>query len=79
MTRGAKAFIYKNQKYRKRYSDKDGSEIWICCNKSCGVSMALFGNIIKRYPQDHLQEELQHISEIRTLLEIYIRKQHLIF
>ncbi|CAF2761124.1 unnamed protein product [Rotaria sp. Silwood2] len=68
-TRGAKAFIYKNQKYRKRCSNKDGSEIWICCNKSCGVSMVLLGNIIKRYPQEHLHEELQHTSEIRTLLE----------
>ncbi|CAF3276334.1 unnamed protein product [Rotaria sp. Silwood2] len=68
-TRGAKAFIYKNQKYRKRCSNKDGSEIWICCNKSCGVSMVLFDNIIKRYPQEHLHEELQHTPEIRTLLE----------
>ena len=68
-TRGAKVFIYKNQKCRKRYSNKDGSEIWIYCNKSCGVSMVLLGNIIKRYPQEHLHEELQHTFEIRTLLE----------
>ena len=67
--RGAKAFIYKNQKYRKRCSNKDGSEIWICCNKSCGVSMVLLDNIIKRSPQEHLHEELQHTHEIRVLLE----------
>ena len=67
--RGAKAFIYKNQKYRKRCSNKDGSEIWICCNKFCVVSIVLLDNTIKRYPQEHLHEELQHTSEIRTLVE----------
>ena len=31
--------------------------------------MVSLGNIIKRYPQEHLHEELQHTSEIQTLLE----------
>ncbi|CAF1182593.1 unnamed protein product [Rotaria sordida] len=67
--RGATAFIYQNQKYRKRCTNKDGSEIWICCNKSCGVSMVLFNGVIKRYPQQHSHNELQHTPDVRAVLE----------
>ncbi|CAF3355050.1 unnamed protein product [Rotaria sp. Silwood1] len=67
--RGARAFIYKNQKYRKRCSNKDGSEIWVCCKKSCGASTVLLNGIIKRYPQEHPHDELQHSSEVRNLLQ----------
>ncbi|CAF0974211.1 unnamed protein product [Rotaria magnacalcarata] len=67
--RGTQAFIYKKQKYRKRCSNKDGSEISVCCNKSCGISIVLQNGIIKRYPQKHLHDELQHTPEIRNLLQ----------
>ena len=64
--RGAKAFIYKNQKYRKRCSNKDGSEIWICCNKFCGyqlfyliiLSNDIHKNIYMKNYNIHLKSEL---------------------
>ena len=74
--RGASAFIYENQKYRKRCSNSDGSEIWVCCNKTCGISMVLLNGNIKRYPKEHLYNELPHSNEIRTVLQnIYTETQ----
>ena len=67
--RGTKALMYKNQKYRIRCSNKNGSEIWVCCNKSCDVSIVVHDNVIKRYPRQHLPNELHHTSQIRDLLE----------
>jgi hypothetical protein len=39
--RDAPAVIFENLKYRKRYSNKDGSEMWIYFNKICEASITL--------------------------------------
>ncbi len=45
--RGAPAIIFDNQKYRKRSSNKDTSEIWICCNKPYEISSLLHNDTVK--------------------------------
>ncbi len=69
MNRAAPAIIFKNQKYQKRCSNKDGSESWVCCNKTCRISLLLDKGLIRRYPEErsHGEESCQQSTKCHSL------------
>jgi hypothetical protein len=69
---GARAIIFKRQKYRQRCTNKDGSEVWVCCNKTCGIAIVLNNGIIKRYPKEYSHAKIEGVPEIKKMLqEVY--------
>jgi hypothetical protein len=67
--RGKPEIIHNNQRYRKRCTNKDGSEMWVCCNKACGISIVLNQGVIKKYPIDHAHAGVKHSIEVRKVIE----------
>jgi hypothetical protein len=57
--RGAPAIIFQQQKDRQGCINKDGTQLWVYCNKCCGVSMVLNENTIIRYPVKHNHAEIE--------------------
>jgi hypothetical protein len=47
----------------------DGTQLWVCCNKCCGVSMVLNENTIIRFPVKHNHAEIEETPEVRKLIQ----------
>ncbi len=67
--RGAPAIIFQQQKYRQRRINKDRTQLWVCRNKSCGVSIVLNENTIIRYLVKHNHLEIEEAPEVRKLIK----------
>jgi SH3-like domain-containing protein len=67
--RGAPTIIFQQQKYRQRCVNKDGTQLWMFCNKFCGVSMLLNEKTIVCYPVKHNHVEIERTPEVRKLIQ----------
>jgi hypothetical protein len=67
--RGAPVIIFQQQKYLQLCVNKDATQLWVCCNECCGVSMLSNENTIVRYPVKHNHVEIKGAPEVRKLIQ----------